>query len=434
MPRSLKGSKKITAVFKLSSFVSWRLRGENTCSLEMKNNSLKILYLLADRGHDLTRIQGYTVHVQKILENLRKKNHRPFLLTINDHAELPGFENYTTLPHVYCRGVHKLMPYTGALNSLRVFRKIIKLDETNHFDLIHERYGLYSSGGAIAARFLNIPYFLEVNAPLIEEKQLFTSPMKGVPRWIAEIISRMNYRFADHIFVVSKILQSYLAERADVSSAKMSVLPNAADAIVRDERHRLETRERFGLNSEVTVGYVGTFQPWFGVENLVKALPTILSREKKVIFLFIGDGEARKKCDVLSQQLGVRHKIKFINPLSHEKLEELLAILDIGVAPYKKLTVKFYGSSMKVFDYMAGGSAIVASDIGQVSEIVEHEKTGLLVPPGDSNALANAVLRLVQNAKFRRRLGDGAKEKLQQKYTWTAYADRLIQMYQKYLT
>ncbi len=413
--------------------MSWRLRGEKTYNLKMKKNSLKILYLLADRGHDLTRIQGYTVHVQKILENLRRKNHRPFLLTINSQWQLPGFENYASIPHVYCRGVHKFMPYTGALNSLRIFRKIMKLNETYHFDLIHERYGLYSLGGAVAARFLNIPYFLEVNAPLIEEKQLFTSPMKGVPRWIAELISRMNYSFADHIFAVSKILQSYLAERAVVSPSKISVLPNASDAITLNEQQKLEIRERFGLNSEVTVGYVGTFQPWFGIENLVKALPRIISFEKKVIFLFIGDGEAKKKCDVLSQQLGVRHKIKFIDALSHEKLQELLAILDIGVAPYKKLPVKFYGSSMKVFDYMAGGSAIVASDIGQVSEIVEHEKSGLLVPPGDGNALAEAILRLVQNPKLRRSLGETAKAKLQDNHTWAGYADRLVQIYQKYV-
>lgn len=414
--------------------MSWRLRGEKTYNLKMKNNSLKILYLLADRGHDLTQIQGYTIHVQKILENLRKKNHRPFLLTINSQRELPGFEDYATIPHAYCRGVHQIMPYTGALNSVRILKKILKLNEKYHFDMIHERYGLYSLGGAIAARFLNIPYFLEVNAPLIEEKQLFTSPMKGTPRWIAELISRFNYRFADHIFAVSKILRSYLIEKANIASEKISVLPNAAESIVRDKQRKLQTREQFGLNSEITVGYVGTFQPWFGIENLVKALPTILSREKKVIFLFIGDGEAKKKCDVLSQQLGVRHKIKFIDALPHEKLEELLAILDIGVAPYKRLPVKFYGSSMKVFDYMAGGSAIVASDIGQVSEIVEHEKTGLLVPPGDSNALADAILRLIQNPKLRRRLGENAKAQLQENFTWAGYADQLVQIYQKYAT
>ncbi|MFZ5517062.1 MAG: glycosyltransferase family 4 protein [Candidatus Zhuqueibacterota bacterium] len=399
----------------------------------MKKSRLNILYLLADRGHDLTRIQGYTVHVQQILTALRKKNHQPFLLTINDSSDLPGFHDYETLPHRYCRGVHKLLPYTGVVNSARILRRILELNGLRHFDLIHERYGLYSLAGALAAQILDIPHILEVNAPLIEEKQLFSRPMTGAPQWIARVISRMNYADADHILAVSGILKDYLVETGRVPSEKITVLPNASEVIVVEDSRKHEIRERYGLDSETTVGYVGTFQPWFGIENFITAIPQIIARERKIKFLFIGDGAAKTQAESRAVQLGVADRVRFIPAQPREKLEELLAILDIGVAPYRELPVKFYGSSMKVFDYMAGGCAIVASRIGQVAEVVRHEQTGLLVPPGDIPALANSILRLVRQPDLRRRLGAQAQQELQERYTWSRYADQLGCIYERFV-
>jgi len=401
--------------------------------MAMNKSHLNILYLLADRGHDLTRIQGYTAHVQHILASLQKKNHRPFLLTINDSGELPDFHDYETLPHRYCRGVHKLLPYTGAVNSLRVFQRILKLNAQRHFDLIHERYGLYSLGGVLAAQVLGVPYILEVNAPLIEEKQLFTRPMTGAPRWIAHVVCRMNYACANHILAVSGILKEYLMEVGGVPPEKITVLPNASDVIAVDDSRKHEIRRRYGLDSETTVGYVGTFQPWFGIENFIAAIPHIIAREKKVKFLLIGDGAAKSQAESRAILLGVADSVKFIPAQPREKLEDLLAILDIGVAPYKELPMKFYNSSMKVFDYMAGGCAIVASRIGQVAEIVRHEQNGLLVPPGDVPALADSILRLVRQPALRRQLSARAQQELQDHYTWSRYADRLSGIYERFV-
>ena len=128
----------------------------------MAKSQLSILYLLADRGHDLSLHQGYTVHVQKILSNLTKMKHRPFLLTINERKKLPNFESYLTIPHRYVRGIHKILPYTGLFNSLRIYLEILRLNNNYRFDVIHERYGLHSLGGVMAAKALNknCGYFL----------------------------------------------------------------------------------------------------------------------------------------------------------------------------------------------------------------------------------------------------------------------------------
>jgi glycosyltransferase involved in cell wall biosynthesis len=102
----------------------------------------------------------------------------------------------------------------------------------------------------------------------------------------------------------------------------------------------------------------------------------------------------------------------------------LLASMDVAVCPYPKQ--RFYFSPLKVYEFMAAGLPVVASRIGQLGELIEDEMTGLLCPPGDTTALADALDRLRRDPVLRRRLGQAARASAIRDHTWHAVVDRIL--------
>jgi glycosyltransferase involved in cell wall biosynthesis len=86
----------------------------------------------------------------------------------------------------------------------------------------------------------------------------------------------------------------------------------------------------------------------------------------------------------------------------------------------------FFGSPTKLFEYMGLGKAIVASDLEQIGEVIEHEQTGLLHRPGDAAAAGAAILRLLDDPELRARLGDAALAEARARYSWRAHTRRIL--------
>ena len=109
---------------------------------------------------------------------------------------------------------------------------------------------------------------------------------------------------------------------------------------------------------------------------------------------------------------------------AYERLPGLIQKMDVTVAPFAS-TEDFYFSPLKLFEYMAVGKPVVASQIGQIPELVGHETTGLLVRPDDAADLANKIDRLRREPDLRKSLGVAAAQKVAQ-HTWEQNARRVI--------
>jgi glycosyltransferase involved in cell wall biosynthesis len=104
---------------------------------------------------------------------------------------------------------------------------------------------------------------------------------------------------------------------------------------------------------------------------------------------------------------------------------------DIAVAPYlENPQLGLWGSPMKLFEYMACGAAVVASNLGQITEVIQDGYNGLLTPASDVPALASAILRLIEKPELRTRLGQQARRDAEQKYSWEHYISRLENVYE----
>jgi glycosyltransferase involved in cell wall biosynthesis len=105
-----------------------------------------------------------------------------------------------------------------------------------------------------------------------------------------------------------------------------------------------------------------------------------------------------------------------------------LAACDILVSPHGRQADggEFFGSPTKLYEYMAAGRPIVASAVGQIADVLTDEHSALLVAPDDAHALARAIVRLVEDARLRTRLGGAAREAAERHHSWSQNAERVL--------
>jgi len=392
---------------------------------------LSILYLIGDRGLDLTKGEGYKIHVLKIINGLKKKGHKVFLLNINENSSLPELENYLTVRHKYLRFFfHRIFPFTGTLNSINILLQIIKLHRFYQFDVIHERFGLYAYGGIMASKLLRIPHIIEINGPGIEEKKLFTKDIDPIQKFTAKRIRKLCLKTTNHIVAVSNNLKTFLINNHIIkNSDKITVLPNAADVEAFDKQFNVQSiKASLGLENKFIIAYTGTLQVWYAIDDLISAFPSVIKEIPNAYLLIIGEGQAREKLETLVNQREIADRVKFMGYVNHSKIPEIISIADVVVAPFKELGMTFFGSAIKVFEYLSAGKPIVATKIGQIAEVLKDQHTALLVTPGNIDELANAIIRLARDEQLRSYLAKNARIEAQ-KYSWDKYADQLENIY-----
>jgi glycosyltransferase involved in cell wall biosynthesis len=115
--------------------------------------------------------------------------------------------------------------------------------------------------------------------------------------------------------------------------------------------------------------------------------------------------------------------------VAQEEGANYLAACDIFLSPHipNPDGTKFFGSPTKLFEYMGMGKAIIASDLDQIGEVLEHNKTAYLVPPGDVEALANAIAVVANDETLRIKLGENARKEVVAKYTWERHVERIFE-------
>jgi glycosyltransferase involved in cell wall biosynthesis len=145
-------------------------------------------------------------------------------------------------------------------------------------------------------------------------------------------------------------------------------------------------------------------------------------------FLFVGDGDLRPEVEERLAREGAAGAARFTGLIDPPRVPEHLAACDILLSPHLPFEdgTPFFGSPTKLFEYLAAGRPVVASRLGQIGRVVEHEATGLLFEPGDAEAFQAAVLRLVDHPEERRRMGERARKQAEQDHTWEANVRRSL--------
>jgi glycosyltransferase involved in cell wall biosynthesis len=299
-------------------------------------------------------------------------------------------------------------------------------------DFIYQRYGRFTWAGVAASLITNRPLFLEYNGSEVWVGKYWDSAGM-IP--LLERVERLNLEAAARIFVVSEVERKNLL-RSGVEDEKIVVNPNGVDTdTFRPDVGGEQIRAEFGIkDDEVMVGFVGSFGPWHGVLELAKAI-TLMPAESRTKFLLVGSGKLREETEEIIRAAGRSDRVIFTGNVAHEQVPALLDACDVLVSPHVPLEdgSDFFGSPTKLFEYMAMGKGLVASRLGQIGDVLTHEESALLVEPGNVTELSQQMLRMAHAPELRVRLGQRARQIVEEKFTWRHNAQRVLNAYEFWL-
>jgi glycosyltransferase involved in cell wall biosynthesis len=301
--------------------------------------------------------------------------------------------------------------------NARYVRKETELLATLRPDVLLVRNHGFIASWAMAARRLGIPVALEMNAP-VEEATLYHDEYMHVP-WVPVQLERVKVRRADAITVVSSSLRRHVIERYGADPGKIVVAPNGADHDLFRSDVPPDPEVANGKPG-VVIGFVGSFHKWHGTLLLARMIRAVAAARPSARFLLVGDGPEASDVRGLIAELGDR--VIWLGRVPHARIPALVASLDIGVMPESN----FYGSPLKVIEWMAAARAVVAPDYAPLRDVIDSNTHGLLFPPGDLQALTSSIIRLIDEPALRESLGRAASARVRAELSWTANAQRVV--------
>jgi glycosyltransferase involved in cell wall biosynthesis len=281
---------------------------------------------------------------------------------------------------------------------------------------------------------------------------------------LAELAEEVSLKHAHLVVTISDVLRDELIERG-VPAERIVTYPNCIDPHVFDpqrfsEEENAVLRARYNIAPDAIVGtFVGTFGQWHGVEVLAAAIRQLVDddaewlRRHKVHFLLVGDGLNMPKVrEILEgEKYAPFHTLTGLVP--QDQAPSHLAVSDFLLSPHAPNAdgSRFFGSPTKLFEYMAMGKGIVASDLDQIGEVLspslpvsqtlpEHdldagddaaEAIAVLCRPGDVAELARGIRFVVEHPNWRRHLGDNARRKALAHYTWDHHVAAILEGLQR---
>ena len=373
---------------------------------------MKIGYLCPDLGISPDGYKGASSHIRGFVSALRELGHSVDILSPNggikpiDPPSVVSVISQEKDPRLF-RALRHLL-YNGSIEaSLKEYLY------TKKPDLIYERYSPFSAAGGAVCQALGVPHFLEVNAPLAEQGKLYR---KQALQEVSELMEEAAFAAAGTFVVLTDELKDWLVSKG-ISENRILMKPCAVDPNLFSSEG-----DRISFNNKIVIGFVGSLKPWHDVELVARTFERLQS-DPRIHLLVVGDGPMR---DVI-KELATKYpgRVTMTGAIAQENIPPYLRAMDIALAPYPKLDL-FYFSPLKVYEYMAAGRATVATGIGQISSLIEHEQTGLLVPPQDEDRLVAAVQRLLDNPSLRKQIGARAAKQILKQHTWAARAQNWI--------
>lgn len=367
---------------------------------------------------------GATVQIQALAQGLRRLGHEVAVQAWGagpagaskapqQLKEIRWLRRYAHAPRLWLRN---LSLYRREVAFLRAYRPEVVL--------------AVSSFGTIApvwsARRLGVPLVLFCEAPLVYEYSLFHTefcPYGSVSAWLEGYACRRAAR----VVCISEILKSYLLRYGGPAN-KYRVIPNGADPeAFQPQAPEAALLHDLDLRGRTVLGFVGTFQFFADAKEFVRLVAAICQRHPEVAFLWVGQGGTAAALRQEFAEAGLLSACRFVGAIPHDQIPRYLSLMDVVWAPYRG-DYLFYGSSMKMLEYMAAGKAVVATALGQIKELVHDGCNGMLYEPEDWLGLGAKLEALLTDPDLRQHLGAQARQTILQGWTWQHQAQRLAQV------
>ncbi len=368
---------------------------------------MRILYAALDQQVPGTK--GGSIHVQAVAEGLAGLDHEVHVVTGRGVGGFPpGRVRW-----------HEMYPPLGR-RQLRWLRQaaVRRIAEQVRPDAIIERYYNFGGEGMRVAKRLRAVAMLEVNAPVVDypgspkrvlDRTLLLEPMRRWRDWqcrAADVIVTPTAGILPPSVPASKVLE--VEWGADTDRFRPGIGGPVSFTRCADD---------------VVAVFAGAFRNWHGAGRLVDAIARLRARgDNRIKAVLIGDGPEFAR---VKQAAANVPGVTLTGALPHDVIASHLAAADIGVAPFDvsahaPLSLGFYWSPLKVFEYMATGLPVVAPRIPRLEMIVRDGEEGLLYDGANPNGLADALARLTEPG-LRARLGAAGRSRVVSRFSWAAH-------------
>jgi D-inositol-3-phosphate glycosyltransferase len=387
---------------------------------------------------------GQNVYVRQVGEALARQGWQVDMFTRRSDANQPEIVEHS--PN--CRtirltaGPQKFVPRQKIFSYLPEFVKAFinfQHQQKTIYPIIHTNYWLSAWVGMEIKKVQTIRHLHTYHSlGAVKYRSVTTVPLIAKTRLRVE---KQCLETADMIIATSPQEKEHM--RSLVSTkGNITVIPCGTDIDCFGSIDRQSGRAKLGINPEDTmVMYAGRFDQRKGIETLVRAIalcaPAKLNASEEVkshqnLKLFIvggytpgeSDGQEKERIADIVHELGIENITQFTGRVQHEDLAAYYAAADVCVVPSH-----YEPFGLVAIEAMAARTPVVASDVGGLKFSVVDQVTGLLVPPQDEAAFAEAINSILSNPKWREQLGNNARKRVKAKFSWNGVANQLDQQY-----
>lgn len=408
-------------------------RRDRVKAFAQQGHELKILHIL---DHSLPLHSGYTFRTRAILKAQVARGWDVAGVTGARHtAPGPATEVVEGLTF------HRAVPPAAAASPIAEWREIAalaaKVDEIVQVwkpDLLHAHSPVLTAlAGLRVARKRNLPILYEIRAFWEDAAVGNGTGREGSLRYHAiKAIETWAVRRADQVAVICEGLRADLVSRG-ISADKIMVSPNGVDLELFGDPPPPDAAlaAELGLIGAETIGYIGSFYDYEGIDDLIAAMPALIAARADAHLLLVGGGpmEAALRAQALASPVAAR--IHFVGRVPHEEVERYYSLIDILAYPRKKMRLTDLVTPLKPLEAMAQRRLVAASDIGGHRELIEDGVTGTLFAPDNPPAIAAALADLLDKKDNWEARKEAARQFVERDRNWSSNISRYEPVYHK---
>ncbi|WAC56663.1 glycosyltransferase family 4 protein [Gordonia sp. SL306] len=306
--------------------------------------------------------------------------------------------------------------------SLRVARLLKQ--RRDDFDIVHDNQCL--GYGLLDIQKAGFPLIATIHHPITRDRTLAVKAAKGwrkITAWRWHSFLRMQGRVSRRIpelLTVSRSSEVDIRKAFDIPSGRITTIPLGVNTdVFRPGVERVPGRVACVASADA---------PLKGVSYLLEAIAK-LSAERQVELVLVSKLDPNGPSAKMIDDLAIGDRVRVVSGLEDEEMADLLASAEVACVPSL-----YEGFSLPAVEAMSCATPLVATRAGAIPEVVgTEEEAALLVPPGDSGKLAQSIGRLLDDAELRRRLGQGGRSRVEDRYSWAAVAAKTAAHYETVL-
>lgn len=402
----------------------------------------RVLHIL---DHSLPLQSGYTFRTRAILKAQEGLGHQVRALTGLRHTAAPTGEHPETHDALQFyrtpgtqSGPRSHLPGLSEWQEIGTLaRRIEAVAREWRPEILHAHSPALGGLAAVrAGRRLGLPVVYEIRAFWEDASVGNGTGTEGSLRYrLTRALEDRVVRGANAIVTICEGLRGDLVARG-VPPAKITTMPNGVDLALFGQPLQRDAAfaRSLGLGEGPVIGFLGSFYPYEGLDDLIAAMPMILGRVPDARLLLVGGGPAEAALRAQAAASPAAQAIHFIGRVPHHEVDRYYALVDVVCYPRKAMRLTDLVTPLKPLEAMAQGKLVAASAVGGHRELIEDGMTGTLFPPDDPEGLAAAMAGLLADRAMWDARRTVARAFVERAHDWSVNAARYDSVYQTLLT